>query len=210
MVDKRLQREVDKLIDGVLSGHVNRRELLQRAAALGISVPGVLLARTTPGIIAAPSKTARAQDATPKSGGSLRAIIVDDPNFLDPLVTQLAQVRQTMTSVYDTLTYLDAADPTFPTKGRLAKEWTFTEPTKFDMVLHEGVTFHGGEDFSAEDVKWTIDYVMNPDTKSPNATFLSQVDSVEVLDPVTIRFNLNRPWAAMPADLSTIQIYSKT
>jgi peptide/nickel transport system substrate-binding protein len=210
MVDKSLQREVDKLVDGVLSGNINRRELLQRAAALGIAVPGVLLARSAPDAVAAPRATARAQDATPKSGGSLRAIIVDDPNSLDPLVTQLAQVRQTMTSVYDTLTYLDAADPTFPIKGRLAKEWTFTEPTTFDMMLHEGVTFHGGEDFSAEDVKWTIDYVMNPDTKSPNATFLSQVDSVEVLDPLTIRFNLNRPWAAMPADLSTIQIYSKT
>ena len=210
MVDKSLQREVDKLVDGVLSGNINRRELLQRAAALGIAVPGVLLARAAPDAVAAPRATARAQDATPKSGGSLRAIIVDDPNSLDPLVTQLAQVRQTMTSVYDTLTYLDAADPTFPIKGRLAKEWTFTEPTTFDMKLHEGVTFHGGEDFSAEDVKWTIEYVMNPDTKSPNATFLSQVDSVEVLDPLTVRFNLNRPWAAMPADLSTIQIYSKT
>ena len=209
MVDKSLQREVDKLVDGVLSGNINRRELLQRAAALGIAVPGVLLARAAPDAVAAPRATARAQDATPKSGGSLRAIIVDDPNSLDPLVTQLAQVRQTMTSVYDTLTYLDAADPTFPIKGRLAKEWTFTEPTTFDMKLHEGVTFHGGEDFSAEDVKWTIEYVMNPDTKSPNATFLSQVDSVEVLDPLTVRFNLNRPWAAMPADLSTIQIYSK-
>ncbi len=210
MVDKSLQREVDKLVDGVLSGRVNRRELLQRAAALGIAVPGVLLARAAPDALAAPRAMARAQDATPKPGGSLRAIIVDDPNFLDPLVTQLAQVRQTMTSVYDTLTYLDAADPAFPIKGRLAKEWTFTEPTVFDMVLHEGVTFHGGEDFSAEDVKWTIDYVMNPDTKSPNATFLSQVESVEVLDPRTIRFTLNRPWAAMPADLSTIQIYSRT
>jgi peptide/nickel transport system substrate-binding protein len=210
MVDKSLQHEVDKLVDGVLSGNINRRELLQRAAVLGIGVPGVLLARAAPDAMAAPRATARAQDATPKSGGSLRVIIVDDPNSLDPLVTQLAQVRQTMTSVYDTLTYLDAADPTFPIKGRLAKEWTFTEPTTFDMMLHEGVTFHGGEDFSAEDVKWTIDYVMNPDTKSPNATFLSQVDSVEVLDPLTIRFNLNRPWAAMPADLSTIQIYSKT
>ena len=210
MVDKSLQREVDKLVDGVLSGNINRRELLQRAAALGIGVPGVLLARAAPDAVAAPRATARAQDATPKSGGSLQVIIVDDPNSLDPLVTQLAQVRQTMTSVYDTLTYLDAADPTFPIKGRLAKEWTFTEPTTFDMKLHEGVTFHGGEDFSAEDVKWTIEYVMNPDTKSPNATFLSQVDSVEVLDPHTVRFNLNRPWAAMPADLSTIQIYSKT
>jgi len=210
VADKSLQREVDKLVDGVLSGRVNRRELMQRAAALGIAVPGLLLARAAPDAMAASHVTTRTQDATPKPGGSLRVIIVDDPNFLDPLVSQLAQVRQTMTSVYDTLTYLDAADPTFPIKGRLAKEWTFTDPTTFDMILHEGVTFHGGEDFSAEDVKWTIDYVMNPDTKSPNATFLSQVDSVEVLNPLTIRFTLNRPWAAMPADLSTIQIYSKT
>jgi peptide/nickel transport system substrate-binding protein len=207
VADKNLQRAVDRLVDGVLSGQIHRRELLWRAAALGIGVPGVLLSRAVPDVVAAP----RAQEATPtgKPGGSLRVIIVDDPNFLDPLVSQLAQVRQTMTSVYDTLTYLDAADPTFPIKGRLAKEWTFTEPTTFDMALHQGVTFHEGQDFTAEDVKWTIDYVLNPDTKSPNATFLSQVDSVEVLDPYTVRFNLNRPWAAMPADLSTVQIYTK-
>jgi hypothetical protein len=55
-------------------------------------------------------------------GRSLRAIIVDDPNFLDPLVTQLAQVRQTMTSVYDTLTYSTPPIRPFRSCGRLAKE----------------------------------------------------------------------------------------
>ena len=59
MVDKSLQREVDKLVDGVLSGRVNRRELLQRAAALGIAVPGVLLARATPDAVAARHDGAR-------------------------------------------------------------------------------------------------------------------------------------------------------
>src|SRR5215212_7560774 len=86
--DKSLQCEVDKLVDGVLSGRVNRRELMQRAAALGIAVPGVLLARAAPDAMAAPRMSTRAQDATPttpKPGGSLRVIIVDDPNFLDPL-----------------------------------------------------------------------------------------------------------------------------
>ena len=63
MVDKSLQREVDKLVDGVLSGRVNRRELMQRAAALGIAVPGVLLARAAPDAMAAPRVTARAQEA---------------------------------------------------------------------------------------------------------------------------------------------------
>ena len=44
MVDK---QEVMKLVDGVLSGKVNRRELMQRAAVLGFVVPGVLAMRSS-------------------------------------------------------------------------------------------------------------------------------------------------------------------
>ena len=202
MVDK---QEVMKLVDGVLSGKVNRRELMQRAAVLGFVVPGVLAMRAVPEAAAAP----RAQ-ATPKPGGTLTAIVVDDPKFLDIHVTQLAQSRNVMASIYETLTYIDAADPTFPTKGRLATEWTFTEPTKLDFKLQSGVKFHGGEDFTAEDVKWTIEYVKNPETASPNAAILDSIDTVEVLDPMTVRMNLKQPWPALVANLTTIQIYSKT
>jgi len=202
VVDK---QEVMKLVDGVLSGKVNRRELMQRAAVLGFVVPGVLAMRAVPEAAAAP----RAQ-ATPKPGGTLTAIVVDDPKFLDIHVTQLAQSRNVMASIYETLTYIDAADPTFPTKGRLATEWTFTEPTKLDFKLQSGVKFHGGEDFTAEDVKWTIEYVKNPETASPNAAILDSIDTVEVLDPLTVRMNLKQPWPALVANLTTIQIYSKT
>lgn len=202
MVDK---QEVAKLVDGVLKGQVSRRELMQRAAVLGFAVPGVLAMRAVPDAAAAP----RAQD-TPKPGGSLKAIVVDDPKFLDIHVTQLAQSRNVMASIYETLTYIDAADPTYPIKGRLATEWTFTEPTKLDFKLQPGVKFHGGEDFTAEDVKFTIEYVKNPDTASPNAAIISQIDTVEVLDPLTVRLNLSQPWPALPANLTTIQIYPKT
>ncbi len=202
MVDK---QEVMKLVDGVLSGKVNRRELMQHAAVLGFVVPGVLAMRAVPEAAAAP----RAQ-ATPKPGGTLTAIVVDDPKFLDIHVTQLAQSRNVMASIYETLTYIDAADPTFPTKGRLATEWTFSEPTKLDFKLQPGVKFHGGEDFTAEDVKFTIEYVKNPETASPNAAILDSIDTVEVLDPLTVRMNLKQPWPALVANLTTIQIYSKT
>lgn len=202
MIDKGALTE---LVDGVLRGTVTRRELMQRAAVLGVTVPAVLAMHAAPDAVAAP----RAQ-AEPKSGGTLTAIIVDDPKFLDIHVTQLAQSRNMMASVYETLTYIDAADPTFPTKGRLATEWTFTEPAKLDFKLQSGVKFHNGEDFTAEDVKFTIEYVKNPDTASPNAAILDQIDTVEVLDPLTIRLNLLQPWPAIVANLTTIQIYSKT
>jgi len=199
------RNEVGQLVDGVLSGRINRRELAQRAAALGFAVPGALALLAQP---------AAAQDATPagapKPGGTLRAIVVDDPKSLDVHVTQLAQSRNVMESIYDTLTYLDAGDPGFATKPRLARSWTFTDPTTLDMQLVEGVTFHDGQPFTADDVKWTIEYVKNPETASPNAAVLDQIDTVEVLDPLTVRLNLKNPWPALPQNLTTIQIYAKT
>jgi len=217
--------DIGRLIEDALSGRIDRRTLVQRAAAMGMMVPGALLMRTAPALAqgatpaASPVGGATPQpvtfpEATPdpaaKTGGVLKAIIVDDPNSLDVQVTQLAQVRNIMESVYDTLTYLDAADPAFSIKGRLAKSWVFTEPTKLDFTLQPGVKFHNGEDFTAADVIWTVNYVLDPKTASPNATILSQVEKVEALDPLTARFHLKQPWAAMPADLTTIQMYSKT
>ncbi len=198
--------DLRQVVDSALSGQIDRRQLTKSFAAMGLAVPGALLMRTRP--------EAAAQEATPelepKMGGTLRAIIVDDPNFLDIQVTQLAQVRNIMESVYDTLTYIDASDPTLPIKPRLATSWEFTEPTVFDVQLQDGVTFHNGEDFTAEDVKWTIDYVLDPETASLNATFLDRVESVEVVDTHHVRFNLSTPWPALPESLATIQMYSKS
>jgi peptide/nickel transport system substrate-binding protein len=202
VVDK---NAVKHLFDDALNGRISRRELMQRAAVLGVAVPGLVAMKAAPDAAAAP----RAQ-ATPTAGGTLRAIVVDDPKFLDIHVTQLAQSRNIMASVYECLTYIDASDPTFPTKGKLASEWAFTEPTKLDFSLQPGVKFHNGEDFTAEDVKWTIEYVQNPATASPNAAIIDQIDTVEVLDSLTVRLNLKQPWPALPSNLSTIQIYSKT
>ncbi|MCA9860652.1 MAG: ABC transporter substrate-binding protein [Thermomicrobiales bacterium] len=196
-------KKFDRLVEDVLSGRIDRRELMATAGAMGIAGPAALALRASP---------AGAQDAspTPRSGGTLTAIIVDDPNFLDILVSQLAQVRNIMESVYDTLTYLDASDPTFPIKGRLAKEWSYPEELIMEIKLQEGVTFHNGEDFTADDVKWTIEYVKDPATGSLNAAFLEPIETVEVVDPTTIRFHLNKPWAALPFNLSAIQIYSQS
>lgn len=195
--------EFDRVLGNALAGRIDRRELMTAAAALGVAGSAALAMGSVPAL---------AQDATPtpKMGGTLTAIIVDDPNFLDVLVSQLAQVRNIMESVYDTLTYLDASDPAFTIKSRLATEWSFPEDLIMELKLQEGVKFHNGDDFSAEDVKWTLDYVRDPATGSLHAGFLEPVESIEVVDPSTIRLHLNKPWAALPFNLSTIQIYSKS
>ncbi len=59
------------------------------------------------------------------------------------------------------------------------------------IKLRPGVKFHDGEPLDAEAAKFSLDR-----HRTMNGSFrrseLSQVDSVDVVDPTTIRINLNR------------------
>jgi len=196
-------RELTKLVDDALNGRISRRQLAKGAAALGVVLPGILALRTMPDVEAAP-----AAQATPTTGGTLKVIIVDDPNSLDIQVSQLNQCRETLNSIYETLTLFDATDG--QVKGLLSSEWSFPDPNTLEMKLQPNVKFHNGEDFTADDVKFSIERIQDPATASPNASIISSIKSTEVAEPLKVRFHLNAPWPALVSDLTTIQIYSKT
>lgn len=81
----------------------------------------------------------------------------------------------------------------------LAEEWSFDEATNtYQFQLREGLTFHDGEPLTAEDVKFTLEAVMNPDNGSENASNFEDVESVEVIDDTHINIKLDAPNAAMP------------
>src|SRR5262249_6696723 len=121
--------------------------------------------------------------------------------------TQLNQCRETLNSIYETLTLFDAKDG--QVKSLLAKDWSFPEPTVLEMNLQPNVKFHNGEDFTSADVKFSIERIQNPATASPNASIISSIKSVEAAEPLKVRFHLNSPWPALVSDLTTIQMYSK-
>jgi peptide/nickel transport system substrate-binding protein/glutathione transport system substrate-binding protein len=194
---------VNALIQDALNGRINRRELMKRAAALGVAVPGVIALGVPRGEVAAQEAS-----PTPKTGGNLTTLTIGDPKSLDIQVSQLAQLRQMIGSMYDRLVYHDLSD--YSLKPQLAKEWTWTDPTTLDVPLVEGVTFHGGQSFTADDVKFTVDRILNPDTGSSLASQLSAIDSVEVVDPSHVRFHLKHAWPALIENLTAIYIYSKS
>ena len=49
----------------------------------------------------------------------------------------------------------------------LATEWKALDETTWEFKLRQGVKFHNGDPFSAEDVKFSFDRVLDPNTKSP-------------------------------------------
>ena len=76
----------------------------------------------------------------------------------------------------------------------LAKSWEFDEDTcTYTFHLEEGVKWHDGEDFTAEDVKFTIEAIMDPENGSENAPNYEDVQSIDVIDDHTIAFQLDAP-----------------
>ena len=76
----------------------------------------------------------------------------------------------------------------------LAKSWEFDEAScTYTFHLEEGVKWHDGEAFTADDVKFTIEAIMNPENGSENSPNYEDVEEIIVIDENTISFHLSAP-----------------
>lgn len=76
----------------------------------------------------------------------------------------------------------------------LAKSWEFDEAAcTYIFHLEENVVWHDGEPFTAEDVKFTIEAVMDPENASENAPNFEDVEEITVTDEHTVSFRLSAP-----------------
>lgn len=76
----------------------------------------------------------------------------------------------------------------------------------YTFYLREGVKFSDGSEFTAEDVKWSIDRVMRLEG-DPSWLVTSFVDNVEVVDKYTVRFNLQNPVGFFPNVVATVPYF---
>ena len=91
----------------------------------------------------------------------------------------------------------------------LAKNWDYDGATyTYTFHLEEGVKWHDGEPFSADDVKFTIEAIMNPDNGSENAPNFEDVEKITVVDKNTISFKLKAPNVAF-IDYMTMAVLPK-
>jgi peptide/nickel transport system substrate-binding protein len=110
-------------------------------------------------------------------------------------------------NVFDALTELQRDGKLNP---RLAESWTFSDDlTEWTFKLHQGVTFHDGSPFSADDIVFTINRI-KADNTSPVRTFIKLVDKVEKVDDHTVRFKLTQPYGIFHRQISYVNLMSKT
>ncbi len=91
----------------------------------------------------------------------------------------------------------------------LATHWKVSNDGKrITFKLREGVKFHNGEEMTAQDVKFSIDYTMNPKNGAFGFRDLALVDRVEAEGKYTVNVYLKRPSAPFLASLTSIQSFS--
>ena len=114
-----------------------------------------------------------------------------DYTRIDPAMDEHCEINLLL---FNGLTAHDGNDQIVPA---LAERWDYDEANcTYTFYLREDVKWHDGEPFMAQDVKFTIEAIMDPDNASENAPNYEDVQEITVLDDHTVSFRLAEPNAA--------------
>jgi peptide/nickel transport system substrate-binding protein len=136
-----------------------------------------------------------------KRGGTVRVSRVADWEHMDMHLSQLA--REDAMLVWDTMVDLQKDEKTgkFNIVPMLADSWDLSNPKSVTFKLHQGVKFHDGSDWNATVAKWNLDR-LREHPKSFAKEYTASHESVEIVDPYTIRINQKYQYAAMLVNLT--------
>jgi len=145
------------------------------------------------GLIVLLAATATAQ--TPKRGGTLRVSYGNEVANLD---FHTAPGYEMMWVAMNVGCGLVNITPDGKFVGDAAESWQVSpDGLLYTFKLRKNVLFHDGTAVDAAAVKFSIDRLMDPATKSGMRAFYEPVHSVEVLDPLTVQVRLKHPYAFM-------------
>jgi peptide/nickel transport system substrate-binding protein len=91
-------------------------------------------------------------------------------------------------------------------EGDLAESWEFPDPRTAIFRLRRGVRFHSGAEMTSEDVKFTLERVLDPATRSPGRSFIDVITAVETPDRYTVRLRLQFPLASLLSGLASANL----
>lgn len=182
---------IPELIDQVEKGKLNRREFLRYAALLGMSV-GAASA-----LVGIPHPR-RAFAGRIERGGTLRVSSTVQKVTHPAQFSWVAPSNQ-LRQVAEYLTYTDNENVTHP---YLLKNWEATEDLKtWTLNLRQGVKFNNGDEFTADDVLFTMNQWLNKDVGS---SLLGMVGSyldptgIEKSDKYQVKLHLKKAEIAVP------------
>jgi ABC-type transport system substrate-binding protein len=142
----------------------------------------VILASAVPGMA-----------ADPKQGGTLVYGSVTEVASLDPHVYQGTAWKAINLCLYNSLLGFNRLGEPSPS---LAESWETPDAKTVIFKLRKGVTFHQGQKFTAKDVKYSLERIIDPATGATLRSNLKDI-RISIIDDYTVKIEKDQPDVTM-------------
>jgi peptide/nickel transport system substrate-binding protein len=126
-------------------------------------------------------------------------MVLEPPN-LDPTAGAAAAIDEVVyANVFEGLTRIGPDGSVLPA---LAKSWDISDDgLVYTFQLQQGVKFHDGTTFDAEDVKFSLDRARAEDSTNAQKALFAPIATVDAVDPATVRVTLKQPTGNFPFNM---------
>jgi peptide/nickel transport system substrate-binding protein len=144
-----------------------------------------------------------ASSGSATTGGILRVLLKqDEGQGFDPAILTYSTGFVIAQQMFDSLAEVQPDGEITPS---LAESWDISDDEMtYVFTLREGVMFHDGTEMTADDVVYTINRILDPETASPRATLYSAVESVEATGSYEVTIQLSEPFSPLLSALADI------
>ncbi len=131
--------------------------------------------------------------AQPNNGKTLTVVLPSNPITIDP-INQLNHDAMILgQTVFENLVEYDADGVLKPQLAKALPEISADKKT-YTFELRDDVTFHNGKKLTAEDVKYSFDYLLDAGNKALRRPLFTKIAKVTVLGPLKVQFELSEPY----------------
>ncbi|MCX7201335.1 MAG: ABC transporter substrate-binding protein [Burkholderiales bacterium] len=127
------------------------------------------------------------------------------PDSIDPHFTATGSHAEALKHVFDTLVW---SGDGLELQPRLAESWRAVNDTTWEFKLRKGVKFHDGSDFTAQDVKFSIERIPTVSGPNPTTIYVRRVKDIRIIDTHTLLIITDGPAPTLPNDFIRLFIVS--
>ena len=135
----------------------------------------------------------------PLAGTGIRVGLDGSIATLDPRLAVEARAARISPLIYSSLLKLDETGRLVPD---LVRSWSQPDARTYLFRLNRGVYFHDGREVTADDVRATFAFIMDPRNSSPKGGSYKPVKRIEVIDQYTVKFCLRDISVSFPYALT--------
>ena len=125
--------------------------------------------------------------------GTLTIALPNNPSTLDPIQISNHDSMAISNAIFENLLEVDLDGNVVPSLAHKLPEIN-DDATRFMFDLRDDVVFQNGQKFTAEDVKYSYEYMLDPKNKSIRRTLFSPIKEIVIESPTRIVFNLSQPY----------------